>query len=407
MSDRTDPQDRRRAALPAAERECQETLFEANLDSREKARRLFTHGLLREQEELLRTDASSRREARIQGILRRLEEPAPALEDLGGLVSQDFVTSHESSAPVSLREKRRNRFRLLVSAVAALLLASLGLFWLSSRGQNSLPELLAMARENHSRGLHIYRGYCETRRGKQSFDLALAEGGKAQIHAEMKHGSFDFGFTGKIGWFKTPVGKAVEVPVWDMAPLMEALPQNLKTLSPNLSYLEVEGLLSKILTKDGLRITGREKAQAGRHGKLVTLKGKYRVLGRAPRMYGRRVARSKGKPRTRRVYTGSVTIRISPDKGWIHDIRFKDDQRGAVTLLERVQSLPDAAQAQKPAWVEFEPEFTKSVPSLRMWRFVGYFMKKLKESARSKRQQNLTPIAPEKTREPTGPGAGK
>lgn len=78
-------------------------------------------------------------------------------------------------------------------------------------------------------------------------------------------------------------------------------------------------------------------------------------------------------------------MRISPERGWIHDIRIQDDRSRTASFLERVQSLPDETSPDRPAWVEFEPEFNKSVPSLRMMRFLGYFMRKLQESTRSRR----------------------
>lgn len=370
---RPDRSDRHRLP-PAAERELEETLFEEGVTTEEKARRLFVHGLLREQEELGRPDASARREIRIQGILQGLSRSAPVLDD-----------SDDGTETVAVLPHHRTHLRLWITAAAAVLLAFGALFWLSGGQGTALPELLAMARENHSKGLQIYRGYVDTSRGKQKFDLALAEGGKAQIHLETKRGNFDFGSTGKMGWFKTPIGKAVEVPLFELAPLLDTLPESLKSFSPDLSYLDVEGLLAKILTEEGMRITGHEKDEQGQE--LVVLEGRFRVLGRAPHRHGRhrarRDSRQKLPPRQakRRVYTGSVKIRISPDRGWIHDIRFKNDQHRTETLLERVLSLPGEDLSKQPKWLDFEPEFTKSVPYLRLWRFMGTFLERARKSS--------------------------
>lgn len=370
---RPDRSDRHRLP-PAAERELEETLFEEGITAEEKARRLFVHGLLREQEELLRPDASARREIRIQGILQGLSRSAPVLDD-----------SDDGTETVAVLPHHKTHLRLWITAAAAVLLAFGALFWLSGGQGTALPELLAMARENHSKGLQIYRGYVDTSRGKQKFDLALAEGGKAQIHLETKRGNFDFGSTGKMGWFKTPIGKAVEVPLFELAPLLDTLPESLKSFSPDLSYLDVEGLLAKILTEEGMRITGHEKDEQGQE--LVVLEGRFRVLGRAPHRHGRhrarRDSRQKLPPRQakRRVYTGSVKIRISPDRGWIHDIRFKNDQHRTETLLERVLSLPGEDLSKQPKWLDFEPEFTKSVPYLRLWRFMGTFLERARKSS--------------------------
>ena len=72
---------------------------------------------------------------------------------------------------------------------------------------------------------------------------------------------------------------------------------------------------------------------------------------------------------------------MSPDRGWIHDILFKNDQHHTETLLERVLSLPDEDESQQPKWLDFEPEFTKSVPYLRLWRFMGTFLERARKSS--------------------------
>jgi hypothetical protein len=362
--------------MNAPDRELAETLFEDGIDSAEMARQLFAHGLLREQAELNRPDAAMRREARVHDMMQRLHEPAP---------------SPTLSAPRSRSTSNRRTLRFAASA-AALLLAFLAIFWLTADRSSALPELLAMARENQSRGLHIYRGSIESPHGTYEFDLALGEGGKVQIHYETRRGNFDFGINGKAGWFRTPIGKAVEVPLWDLPPLLDSLPGSFKTLGPNLSYLEVEGLLTKILTKEGMRITGYEEAAEGKE--LVALEGRYKVLGREPHWHR---SRRKGpcrdetqRPKTwcgqPTVFKGSVKVRISPEKGWIHDIRFKDAQRQTETYLERVLSLPDLGKDARPAWIEFEPVTTRTPASVRLLRFLGAVLRRAKESKHARDQ---------------------
>ena len=72
--------------------------------------------------------------------------------------------------------------------------------------------------------------------------------------------------------------------------------------------------------------------------------------------------------------------------------------------------LTDDKQAKKPAWVEFEPEFNKSVPSLRLWSFVRYLGKKVRETNKARREREQGLAAPDSTgknRTEAGSGTGK